>query len=39
MMAELAWPDLATASNEVGEGSGAEVLASERGGGSVGGDW
>jgi hypothetical protein len=28
-MAELAWPDLATASNAVGEGSGAEMLVSE----------
>ena len=38
-MAELAWPDEASPSNTVGEGSGAEVLVSEGGGGSVGGDW
>lgn len=38
-MAELAWPDGATASNAVGEGSGAEMLVSEGGGESVGGDW
>ncbi len=38
-MAELAWPDGVTASNAIEEGSGAEMLVSEEGGGSVGGDW
>jgi hypothetical protein len=39
MMAELAWPDGATPSIVVEEGSGAEVLVSEGGGESVGRDW
>jgi hypothetical protein len=38
-MAELAWPYGATALDAVGEDSGAEILVSEGGGESVGGDW